>query len=96
MCLCDLQRPEPELVANALHISMWAPNHWKTAMPNRLEIKRWMVQQAAELYCKSSSQLSISNQSISDILKMQFLSRATLLSVTDALHLLHSVQDNET
>lgn len=92
------QRPDPELIANALHLNLWAPDCWKHSLPSQLEIRRWMIQFAAETFLLSSpynvqrhSDAKCSNISVVNALKVQFLSRANPSSVTAAAQLLWDV-----
>lgn len=91
-------RPDPELIANTLHLSLWAPRHWKQSLPSRLEVKRWITQFAAETYMLSSphnvqrpNDKQFGEFSVMNALKVQFLSRANTSSVTEAADLLYDI-----
>lgn len=93
-------RPEPELIANVVHLSLWAPHSWRQSLPSRLQIKRWITQFAAETYLLSSpysvewrDDTRCGNTSINNALKVQFLWRANPSAVGEAARLLYGLSE---
>jgi serine/threonine protein kinase len=87
------ERPEPVIVANALHVLLWAPEDlvvsWQRKDKTHLldfEIRRWIVQFAAVLHCGQFGKNG--DASVVETLQQMFLSRADSQLIHDAVQLL--------
>ena len=77
------------MVANALHILLWAPEEWHLSLdsgeldekPCGVEVMRWLLLLTAEYILDRS-------QSVEHMLKGLFLSRLDLLQVMEAVDML--------
>lgn len=89
------KRPDAAGVATALHILLWAPQHWIQALsvesnplpPSKVEVVRWLLQLSAEVLFE---RLSARSSTMEHTLKRLFLGNLHLGTLMDSFHWLWS------